>query len=123
MRMIKVSPERTQVQGAGYCFYDSRYEKYFMETFHKKQIIAPQIGDTLLVNTKLPEQALIKTDFFEKQLYNFYDKELPKLFTQAGLKFKKVVIQTLVQGKPVKSTAWEIKTGVQKFKETPMIAF
>ena len=123
MCMIKSSEVTKKNCFSGNIFFDSRYEPLITETFDKSKIIVPQIGKTLLVNENFPGQELIEADFFEKTLYNFYDKELPKLFTQAGLKFKKTIIRTKIDGKIVKSTAWEIKTGLEKFKERPFVIF
>ena len=123
MRMIKVLPDAPQNSNSGMGFYDTRYEKYITETFERSKIIVPEIGKTILVNESFASQELIEADFFEKRMYNFYDKELPKLFAQAGLKFKKTLIRTKIDGKIVRSAAWEIKTGIKKFKERPLVIF
>ena len=123
MRMVKVSERVRDIHSTGMAFYDTRYEKHNTETFDRASIIIPEIGKSYIINANFPGQELIPADFFEKSLYNFYDKELPKLFAQEGLKFKKTFIHTKIAGEIVRSTAWEIKTGIKKFKERPLVIF
>ena len=123
MKAARISPEVGGTTYSGWRFYDTRHEKYLIDTFAKSSIMRPEVGRTFLLDTRHPDQLLLRSNFFEKEMYNFYDKELPKLFAGAGLKFKRTIIRTKIKGQDIKSAAWEIKTGVSKFKESPLIIF
>ena len=123
IKEVKISRTLERAGFTIHRFYDTRYEKQLTETIRKTDIIKPELGHTYIVDKKFPGQALFRSDFFEKRMYNFYDQELPKLFTAAGLKFRRRAIYSRHNGRAIKSTAWEIKTGVEKFKAAPLIIF
>ena len=113
---LKIFP---QAQPGKYIFIDQKNSPQL--TLARANIRRPRLGDCYqLQGLKTESGAYRFLPPGRAQVYFWYERAIPKILTELGLKFKKVIIP---DAPAPSATGWEVTSGWEEFAQRPLVLF